>query len=345
MKNNKNYPFVSVILPIKNESEYIQKTINSIIMQDYPRKKLELLIADGMSSDSTRSKVLQIKKKNPGIKICLIENKKQLFASGFNLALPRSKGEFILLMGGHCQIATNYIRKCIENLLIDNRYDCVGGKINTITKTNTGRSIKLAMSSSFGVGNVLFRLNTQKSIIVDTVAFGVYRKATIDRCGLMDEELVKNQDDDFNYRINKMGGKILLDPTAQVTYYSRDSLGALWKQYFNYGLWKIRILQKNPRQMQARQFMPGILIMLVIIEIFLACISMKGMILLLLTLTLYLTVNLCFSISLTRKNKWKSFIYLPVTFAVLHYSYGIGFLTGLFRFAHRWVDRDGITQN
>jgi len=136
--------------------------------------------------------------------------------------------------------------------------DCVGGPINTVCESERAEAISLAMSSRFGVGGVAFRVGCRSRKYVDTVAFGAYTRDIIDRIGGLDEEFVRAQDDEFKTaRLRKLGGKILIAPEIRSRYTSRSSIGSLWQQYFQYGYWKVRVLQKHPRQMQFRHFVPA----------------------------------------------------------------------------------------
>ena len=197
------------------------------------------------------------------------------------------------------------------------------------------------MSSQFGVGNSAFRTLSGRTILADTVPFPAYTRSIIERVGLYDEELVRNQDDEYNYRIRDIGGKILLADNVRSKYYSRGSLSKLWKQYFQYGFYKIRVLQKHPRQMSLRQFIPPLFVAALIFSLILTLLSPGGWIALLFVGGSYLLANLTASLITASRKGWRHIVVLPLTFAVLHLSYGLGFLTGLFHFWNRWNDKTG----
>jgi hypothetical protein len=159
---------------------------------------------------------------------------------------------------------------------------------------------------------------------------------------LYDEELVRNQDDEYNYRIRELGGRILLAKDVRSTYFSRSSFKHLWCQYFQYGYWKVRVLQKHPRQMSPRQFVPPAFVLALIVSAFLAVSSVLRPLSLIVPL-LYLTANLLASLYTVSKRGWRYLPFLPVTFAILHLSYGAGFLVGLVKFWNRWDDKVGKT--
>jgi succinoglycan biosynthesis protein ExoA len=176
---------------------------------------------------------------------------------------------------------------------------------------------------------------------VDTVAFGAYTRRVIERTGRLDEEMVRNQDDEYNYRLRKLGGKILLSPSVRSRYYSRSTLRALWRQYFQYGFWKVRVLQKHPRQMQPRQFVPPLFVASCLISLLLAPFAKLGLWLFAAALGPYLIANLGWSIVTARKSNWRLLPLLFLTFATLHISYGLGFLLGISRFWNRWSFHEG----
>ena len=347
-----NTPFVSVILPIRNEARYIARCLNAILAQDYPSSHMEILVADGMSTDDTRNIVLQLSKKNPDHIVVLIDNLEGIFSTGFNTAVCHARGEIILMMGGHTELAVDYI-SVVAKYLQNQEVDCVGGALETIASDSVGNVIALAMGSSFGVGGVAFRTSISSKLEeVDTVAFGSYRRDVLKQCGLLDEEMVHNQDDEFNYRIRDQGFRISLAPNLFVKYYSRTSLSALWRQYYQYGFWKVRVLQKHPRQMSLRQFVPPTFVLALLGSVFLALSPILRPLSLIVP-SFYFLANLTASIwTVIKKARTAhysllsalySLFLLSLIFAILHLSYGLGFLAGLVKFSNRWGDKIGKT--
>lgn len=192
------------------------------------------------------------------------------------------------------------------------------------------------MSSKFGVGDSIFRTETFGNRFVDTIPFPAYTREIIEKVGPYDEELVRNQDDEYNYRIRKTGGKILFAEDVQSVYFSRQSFKQLWKQYFQYGFYKVRVLQKHPTQMKLRQFVPPLFVLTIISILFLAFFSSLGWFLFLIILGIYSISNLLASIIVSLKNGFHYLWLLPFSFATLHFSYGCGFLIGLINFWDRW---------
>ena len=326
-------PFVSIILPVRNEERNITKTLQCLRDQTYPRGRMEIIVVDGVSTDDTRLIVSATAALDS--RVLLFDNPRQIMAAGFNLGIKAAKGEIIVMMGGHTEISLNYVHTCAA-LLQDGVADCVGGPIQTIGETYVARAISLAMSSPIGVGNSPFRIGCGKQRYVDTVAFGAYTRNIIERTGDLDEEFVRGQDDEFNYRLRKLGGRILIVPQLQSRYASRSSLLPLWRQYFQYGYWKVRILQKHPHQMQWRQFVPALFVSSLILQSVISVVLPRiGVPLLVGTLSIYtFVVGLASVILTTRSCRLAPAV--AVSLFVLHFSYGLGFLRGLTGFWHYW---------
>ena len=331
-----NSPFVTVIMPIRNEAAFIKQGLGSVLAQNYPAERMEVIIADGMSDDGTREIVQSMQARHPNLR--LIDNPGQIVPTGMNAAIAQARGEIIVRVDGHCEIAHDYVRRCVEHLREDN-VDGVGGPIDTIGETPLAEVIAVAMSSPFGVGGSAFRTVTDKTMLVDSIAFPAYTRAAIERAGPYDEELVRNQDDEYNYRLRKLGAKLLLASDIHSRYYSRGSIRSLWRQYFQYGYWKVRVMQKHPRQMSPRQFAPPLLAGSLLLGLATAPFSRTARRVFAGVAGLYLTANLIASVLTARKAGARTLPLLPPTFATLHLSYGLGFLVGLVKFCNRWGDR------
>jgi len=344
-----NNLIVSLILPVCNESAYIQNGLLAIFDQDYSGP-MEILVADGMSTDNTRQIIHDFSIHYPQVKIQILDNPGKIVPTGMNIALRQTKGEIIIRVDGHCIIAPDYVRKCVDHLKEEGA-DGVGGPMESIGETQMAKTIAIGMSSPFGVGNSTFRTTSGKNMLVDTVPFPAYTRQIIERAGFYDEELVRNQDDEYNYRIRELGGRILLADDVRSTYFSRTSLKGLWRQYYQYGYWKVRVLQKHPRQMSPRQFVPPAFVLALSVSVLFALsfiLYPSSFILLLSSFIplLYLLANLLASIWTTIRQGFilhpsgEAFI-LPLVFAILHVSYGLGFLVGLIKFWNRWGDKTG----
>ena len=330
-----NSPFVTVVMPVRNEVGFIGRSLDAVLRQDYPENLLEVLVVDGMSTDGTRELIAARQAQYPYLH--LIDNPGRIVPTGLNRALARARGDVIIRVDGHCEIAPDYVRRCVMQLCTTG-VAAVGGPIETLGLAPLSATIALAMSSKFGVGGAAFRTVKDRQMFADTVAFPAYTRAAVMEAGPYDEELVRNQDDEYNYRLREQGARILLSPDIHSCYYSRCSLRSLWRQYYQYGYWKVRVMQKHPWQMSARQFAPPALVAALLLGIGLAAVFPGGFLVLAAVMLLYAAGNLSASLLLARRAGFRHLRVLPAVFATLHCSYGLGFLVGLVIFWHRWGD-------
>lgn len=335
------FPLVTLILPVRNEGVYIQRCLDAILTQDYPADRLQILVVDGLSEDSTREIVGQYAIRSAQHAIFLLDNPQHIVPTALNIGLRHANGQVLMRVDGHCQIPPDYVSRCVTGLATADAA-CFGGAIETIGETSLAQTIAVAMSSIFGVGGSAFRTAITGLRSVDTLAFGAYSREVIQRCGPFDEELVRNQDEEYNYRLRKMGCVLLMDASLRVRYYSRSSLASLWRQYFQYGYWKVRVLQKHPLQMQWRQFVPPVFVLSLVAGAFLSLLDPRLLWLWLGGVGLYLLTNIAASLYLAARRGWQHLWRLPLVFAILHISYGAGFLVGLVAFARRWGDKGTV---
>lgn len=325
---NSSQPFITVILPIRNEARYIAQCLDAVVAQDYPRAKIEILVADGMSDDGTRDIITQFIMRDARVQ--LIDNPERIVPTALNRGIRAARGEVIIRVDGHAVIAPDYVRRCIDNLAVVDA-DCVGGTISTVGQTQIARAIAIAQSSPFGVGSAVFRYATRAQY-VDTLAFGAYRRKVFDRLGWFDEELVRNQDDEFNFRLIRAGGRIWLDPQIRSTYYSRSTLRGLWRQYFEYGFWKVRVIQKHRQPASWRHLVPATFVLALMLSL-LASVVFQSLFWFAGVLLPYALASIGAAAWLGIRNGWRNILILPLAFATMHLAYGIGFLVGLVRFA------------
>ena len=330
---------ISIILPVRNEANYIRAALDAVLTQTYPQEEIEILIADGMSTDGTREIIKDYQKDYPQIQ--LLDNPGKIVPTGMNIALRQARGEIIIRVDGHCVIGPDYISNCAKHLETDG-VDGVGGPMESIGETQLAKAIALAMSTSFGVGNSAFRTTKGQTKLVDTISFPAYTREIIQKAGMYDEELVRNQDDEYNYRIRELGGRLLLAGDVHSKYYGRGSFRKLSRQYFQYGYYKVRVLQKHPRQMSIRQFIPPVFVSGLVVSIILSLFTSWGWVSLLSITGVYSFVNLVASVISASTNGWTHLLLLPLTYAIIHISYGMGFLTGLLKFWNRWGDKQGL---
>jgi len=320
--------FISIIIPCRNEEKFIGKCLDSIITQDYPKDKLEVLLVDGMSNDGTREIIIEYQRRYPFIK--LLDNPKLYTPSGLNIGIKKSNGDIILRLDAHCEYPYNYISKCVYWLERSNA-DNVGGilLIKPGRETLIAEAISITLSTFFGVGNSYFRIGSKDLRYVDTVPFGCYKREVFDKIGLFNENLVRNQDIEFNLRLRRSGGKILLVPDIISYYYARPDLKSLFNQNFWNGFWVIYSLRFARLPFSIRHLVPAVFVLSLFLSFLVSLWIRPASYLFLFILGSYVLTNLLFSLKLSIKNGFRYLIPLILSFSTLHFSYGLGSIWGI----------------
>jgi glycosyltransferase involved in cell wall biosynthesis len=289
---------------------------------------MEVLFVDGMSIDRTREIIGEYIRQYPFIR--LIDNPEHTAPAALNVGIRAAKGNIILRLDAHSRYPTNYFSVLVDKLESSGA-DNVGGVCNTLPAKDTAvcRAIAHAMSSPFGMGNSHFRIGAEEEMWVDTVPFGCFRREIFDKIGLFDEELVRNQDDEFNGRIIQHGGKILLLPQVVVDYFARDSISKTAKMFYQYGLFKPLVNKKLQKPTTLRQFFPPLFVAGIIIGGLFSLYSPVILRLYISVLILYLLLSLFFGLRCTRR--LPDFLLMPIIFAAIHFCYGFGYWVGLFK--------------
>lgn len=367
-------PRVSLVLACRNEAANLERCLDSILRQQPPAGGLELIVADGRSEDGTRDILdrWQASVAGPwstvnGSVIRVIDNPGRIAATGLNAALRAATGDFIIRLDAHTEYAPDYVRQCVTQMQTTGA-DNVGGPARTKPETYTERAIAAAYHSWFSAGGAKFH-DIGFEGFVDTVTYGCWRRETFSRFGYFDEGLVRNQDDEHNLRIIRGGGKIWQSPQIRSWYRPRGSLRELIQQYLQYGYWKVRVIQKHQLPASWRHLVPGALLLTLLVlfllcagcfllslcsaffgpvvgspvvsspwpvapSVFHFCFLFSAFTLLLLSCVYFVAVLLA-SISTAAKTAWNLLPVLPVIFGCYHFSYGFGFLCGLWHFVIR----------
>lgn len=318
-------PRVTVVMPVRNEERYIERSLGAVLAQDYPPERLEVLVADGMSTDGTRRLVERLGR---GRDVRLVDNPRGTVAPGLNAAVAAARGEVVVRVDGHCEIAPDYVRRAVEHLRRGGVAG-VGGPVETVGETPLARAIAAAMSSRFGVGGSAFRVGVETPVEADTIPFPAYPRRVLAAAGPFDEELVRDQDDEYNYRLRGAGERLLLAPDLRSRYYSRADLRSLWRQHFQYGFWKVWVLAKHPRQMRPRQLAPPLLVAALAAGALAAPWSRAALAGLAAVAGAYLLAA-C-AAALVAAVPWRQRPLLPVIFAAMHLGYGAGVWAGAAR--------------
>lgn len=316
---------MSVVLPVRNEARTIERAIRSVLEQEYP-EPIEVVVADGMSSDGTRDVLLTIAAGEPRLRV--VDNETGITPAGLNVAIRASTGEVVVRCDGHGVMPQGYIRRAVE-ILRETGADNVGGMQDAHGKGLLQQAVAIGMSIPMGVGDARFHLGGPPGP-VDTVFLGVFRRSALDRVGLFDEALERNQDSELNYRIRATGGVVYFHPDLRVGYYPRRSLKTLWGQYFGSGAWKRATFRRSGiGALRPRQAAPVALVLGLVASGVLALTPWRaaGAVL----PAMYGAALITTALLTAAKRRRSVALLLPVVLAVMHVGWGLGFLVGRVR--------------
>lgn len=335
------HKFVSVIMPCREEEKYLARALESILANDYPRDRLEVLIVDGMSTDGTRKIIAAFIKDHPFIK--LLDNPKRITSVALNIGIAQAQGEIIMRMDAHSVYPPNYISSLVawqEKTGADN----VGGvwHIRPGSDTPMARAIAAGLAFPFGPGFARYRIGAQAPRWVDTVPYGCYRREVFSRMGTFDEDLVRNQDDEFNLRLRKKGGRTLLVPEIIIDYYARERLSKLWRMYYQYGYFKALVARKLGFVLSPRQLIPPLFVLTLAVSFLWGwCFPALGVLGFIVPLT-YFLADVGFAWVAGRRQGLAVMACLALVFPTLHFSYGLGFWKGFLDFFI--MGKKGVTE-
>lgn len=329
MSMNEASPAVSIVVPCYNERDHIEPCLHSILAQEPLPGGFEVIIADGMSTDGTRDILMRLARDDPRLQV--IDNPGRIVSTGLNAAIRAAQGKVIIRMDAHTAYAPDYVRQCLA-VLQETGADDVGGPWVAKGVGLVGRAIAAAFQFPFAGGGPRGH-NPRYEGALDTVYLGCWPREVFDRIGFFDEELVRNQDDEFCLRLTRAGGRIWQSPRIKSWYRPRESLGGLFRQYMQYGYWKVRVIQKHKRPASIRHLVPGLfafmLIGLPLVSLWWgpAAWGWLGL------MVAYAICNAAASFLTAYQHGWKLVLPLPLVFACYHFGYGYGFLGGLWNFA------------
>lgn len=319
---------ISVIIPCRNEAKYIFDTVSSVIKQKNVSNNIEIIVVDGMSEDGTFEIVYKMMQKDQ--RIILLKNEKKNTPVALNIGIKKASGDFILILGAHARIDEFYISSCTKIFNKYNDVDCAGGPINSIGNGNLSKAIAITMSSPIGIGNAKHRFPEYEGY-AEMACFPMYKSEVFTKIGMFDEELIRNQDDDFSFRLRLKGGKIFISPEAKSYYFVRDNLKKLFEQYFGYGYWRIALLKKHKLSISFRHQIPFLFFSIVIL-LLITGIYFDRLIISVIVPIIYITALIIFTILEAINTRKFLIVLLPVVAFVLHFSYALGFLSGLLQF-------------
>jgi succinoglycan biosynthesis protein ExoA len=321
------WPFVTVVMPVRNERTHIQRSIEAILAQDYCPDRMEILIADGGSTDGTREILDDLASNHPGITV--FDNDGRIVSTGLNMAIAHAHGEIVIRVDAHAEIAGDFVRQSV--LLLQGHPEAweVGGPIVHRGRTTFARAAAVAMSHPMAVGRASHRFPGYQGY-AEGAAFPAIRRWVFDRVGFFDERLVRNQDDEFNYRIVHAGGKVYLSQSVRYVYYVRESPRNLFRQYLQYGFWRVPVIRKHGRPTAARQLAPPAFVVLIptlaVVGLFAHSLRVG-----LALPAAYAVVLLALAVAALPKAGVAVGLLVPVAVATMHIAYGLGFAYGWLR--------------
>ena len=326
-----NQPLVAIIIPCRNEEQFIAACLNSLLAQDYPKNKIEILIIDGASTDSTREIIQSYSQKDNRIK--LFDNPRKHTPISMNVGIKNAEGDLITKTDAHTIYPPDYVSKCVH-YLEEYKTDAVGGITKNVPANGSlsAKAIVLVLDSPLGGGGS-FRRVRGKPRLADT-AYGIcYRKEVFNKIGLFNEGLVRSQDFDFNLRLTRAGGKILLAPDIALTYYPKQkTLISFWRRHFLDGIWAILPLKFGSRIFKPRHLAPLVFVSMILLFAICSLLFAPLIWALIAILALYFAATIYFSLKIaSREKSIQLFPFLILAFAARHFAYGIGALVGLVR--------------
>lgn len=334
-------PSVSIIIPCRNEVEYIGPCLDSVLATTYPRDAIEILVVDGLSDDGTRERLRELAARCPSLRV--LDNPARIVPTALNLGIRAAAGDIIIRMDAHALYPPRYVTALVGALQRSGA-DNVGGRIVAYPakRTATARAVAYALNHPLGVGNARFRLPSHGPAWVDTVPFGCFPRSVFDRVGPFDEDLVRNQDDEFNQRVLRAGGRILLLPDIEATYFPRASLSKLARTYYQYGLFKPLAARKIGRVATWRQLVPPTFVVTLVALGLAGAVSPRARAWWLAITAVYFASVCGVALRAVRRLGARAAAVLAIAFPTIHIAYGVGFIHGLLRFARARRGAAGI---
>ena len=320
---------VTAMIVVRNEEKYIKISLKSLLEQDFPEDKYEIIIIDGNSTDNTLKNIQNILKQyKRKVKVTILENEKKLLAPGWNIGIQNAKGIYVTRIDAHAKASKDFLKKSLETIeSLPEDVACVGGRLTSVSLEKEDKTISKVLSSPFGIGNSKFRY-ADKPQYTDTVAFGMYKKEVFEKVGYFDETLERNQDNNMHNRIRKAGFKFYFNPEIKSEYYVRNNLKKMLKQGFSNGKWNIIVFKQDRGALSLRHLVPLFFVLSIIVMTILSFVNKIFFYIFLAEIVLYLFLGLIFAIKKT-KNIFET-LKMILYFFLLHISYGTGSLISIF---------------
>lgn len=330
----KNYPALSVIMPVLNEEGHLADAVDSVLAQNYPGE-IELLLALGPSRDDTNKIAAKVAKADKRVR--LIDNPRGLTTVGLNEAIRQTRYDYIVRVDAHSEPAANYLTRGIE-ILLQTGADLLGGIMAARGRSAFQKAVAWAYTSRFGVGGAAYHVGGNAAE-AESAYLGIFRKSALERVGGYNEGIIRGEDWDLAQRIKHTGGLVWFSPELEVTYWPRGRFSRLVKQFYSTGVWRGELTRRNFASASKRYFAPPLTLLVIAIGLAVLCF---GHVLGLLPLAAYL-LGVAFLAVTAPRLSLKSRVAVLVVLPTMHFSWGAGFWVGLIRGANmRTVDRSRV---
>ena len=318
---------VSIVAPMWNEAEHIEGLVDDIAAQDFAGA-IELLVADGGSTDDSLARLRRAGEKQ-GIDLTVFHNPARFVSSGLNMCIVAARGDLVMRVDCHSRYPSDYVRRCAEASEETGAHN-VGGVFVPTGRTPTERAVASAMASPFGGIHWSRHDDGTTRVDVDTVPYGAFRPEAFERAGLFDESLVRNQDDEFNLRLRRAGGRIMMDPSIRILYTPRGTLRKVFRQYYEYGRWKAPVMRKHGEATSLRSVVPGLFLCSLVVLAVLAPFERLAAILLGLEVGVYaLGAAVAGTVAVRRRGEpWRLLPRVVAVFPTFHLAHGAGMIAG-----------------
>lgn len=331
--------FVSVVCPVYQEKAYIVNCLESLLAQTYPKEAIEFLMVDGGSTDGTREIIQDYASRDDRVQ--LLDNPHRTAPYALNIGIRASKGDTIARVDAHSSYPEDYVVRLVTELYRLHA-DNVGGVWKTLPANGSAQAhaVVHVTSSRIGVGNSHHKTGVSHIQRVDTVPFGCFPRELFDRIGYFDEEMTRNQDDELNGRITQSGGKIYIIPDVEIGYKARPTISKMAKMYYQYGLFKPLGNSKLKRPTTLRQFVPMLFMAFLLLGAVTIIFLPALWILYIAIVVLYIIMIFLDAVGFAlRSHCYMAACLVPLAFCSLHFSYSVGYWTGLFKLVtHRSFD-------
>ncbi|NWF49558.1 MAG: glycosyltransferase family 2 protein [Ignavibacteriaceae bacterium] len=321
---------LSIIIPCRNEKRFIRETITTIFNQKKIDDQFEVLVVDGMSDDGTREILFDLQKSYNSLRI--IDNPQKITPVALNLGVKNASGELILILGAHSEFGEDFICNSLQLIRDHPEAVCIGGPLIHEGQNNFAKAVAISMTSMIGVGNAAHRFPDFEGY-AEMACFPLYRKEVFTKYGYFDERLIRNQDDEFAFRLTKNNEKIFLSNKVKAKYFVRDSVKKLFSQYFDYGYWKAAVLKIHKIPISFRHLVPAVFFSLIILLVIISfLINPKYWFIGILLPGIYLLSLVIYSLSSIKKSGFNVAKFLPISILIMHFSYACGFVSGIIDF-------------